>query len=63
VIAQGDTIIPIPGTKNRKNLTDIPRSMDLSLSAQHLQQIEELLTKYPNTADRYDEASKKLVDK
>ena len=63
VLAQGDNIIPIPGTKKRKNLTDNAGSVDVSLSSQHLQQIEELLAKYPNTGDRYDEASKQLVDK
>ena len=63
VLAQGDNIIPIPGTKKRKNLEDNAGSVDVALSPQHLQQIEELLAKYPNTGDRYDEASKQLVDK
>jgi len=63
VLAQGENIIPIPGTKKRKNLTDNAGSVDVQLSVQHLSQIEDLLTKYPNTGDRYDEASKKLVDK
>ena len=63
VLAQGDNIIPIPGTKKRKNLIDNAGSVDIQLSAEHLQKIEELLAKYPNTGDRYDEASKKLVDK
>jgi len=63
VLAQGDNIIPIPGTKKREKLTDNAGSVDVTLSAQHLQQIEDLLAKYPNTGDRYDEASKKMVDK
>jgi len=63
VLAQGDNIIPIPGTKKRKNLTDNAGSVDVVLSPLHLQQVEELLAKYPNTGDRYDEASKQLVDK
>ena len=63
VLAQGDNIIPIPGTKKRKNLEDNAGSVDVALSPQHLQEIEELLAKYPNTGDRYDEASKQLVDK
>jgi aryl-alcohol dehydrogenase-like predicted oxidoreductase len=63
VLAQGDNIIPIPGTKKRKNLQDNAGSVDVSLLPQHLQHIEELLAKYPNTGDRYDEASKQLVDK
>jgi aryl-alcohol dehydrogenase-like predicted oxidoreductase len=63
VLAQGENIIPIPGTKKRKNLIDNAGSVAVELSAQHLQQIEELLAQYPNTGDRYDEASKQLVDK
>ena len=63
VLAQGDNIIPIPGTKKRKNLKDNAGSVDVVLSPLHLQQVEELLAKYPNTGDRYDEASKQLVDK
>jgi len=63
VLAQGDHIIPIPGTKKRKNLADNAGSVDVTLSAQHLQQLEDLLARYPNTGDRYDEASKKMVDK
>jgi len=63
VLAQGDNIIPIPGTKKRGKITDNAGSVEVTLSAQHLQQIEDLLAKYPNTGDRYDEASKKMVDK
>jgi len=63
VLAQGDNIIPIPGTKKRKNLADNAGSVDVTLAQQHLRQIEDLLAQYPNTGDRYDEASKKMVDK
>ncbi len=63
VLAQGDHIIPIPGTKKRKNLIDNAGSVEVQLSLQHLSQIEALLAKFPDTGDRYDEASKKMVDK
>jgi len=63
VLAQGDHIIPIPGTKKRKYLSDNAGAVDVQLSVTHLQQIENLLAKYPNTGDRYDEASFKMVDK
>ena len=62
ILGQGDNIIPIPGTKKRKNLIDNAGCVDVVLSQKHLNQIEELLKKYPNTGDRYDEASKKMVD-
>jgi aryl-alcohol dehydrogenase-like predicted oxidoreductase len=63
VLAQGDHIIPIPGTKKRKNLADNAGAVEVTLSQQHLQQIEELLARYPDTGDRYNEAMAKMVDK
>jgi len=63
ILAQGDHIIPIPGTKKRKNLADNAGSVDVQLSEKHFQQIEDLLARFPNTGDRYDEASLKMVDK
>jgi aryl-alcohol dehydrogenase-like predicted oxidoreductase len=38
VLAQGDNIIPIPGTKKRRNLKDNAGSVDVTLSAAELQQ-------------------------
>ncbi len=63
VLAQGDNIIPIPGTKKRRNLRDNAGSVDVTLSPDDLQQIEALLLKYPDTGDRYSEANWKFVDK
>jgi aryl-alcohol dehydrogenase-like predicted oxidoreductase len=63
VLAQGDHIIPIPGTKKREKLADNAGSVEVNLTPLHLQQIEEVLAKYPNIGDRYDEASKKMVDR
>jgi len=63
VLAQGDHIIPIPGTKKRKNLADNAGAVDVQLSPENLQEIEKLLARFPNTGDRYDEASLKMVDK
>lgn len=63
VLAQGNHIIPIPGTKKRKNLADNAGAIDIQLTPQNLQQIEALLAKFPNTGDRYDEGSMKMVDK
>lgn len=63
VLAQGDNIIPIPGTKKRRNLRDNAGSVDVHLTQENLQQLDSLLTKYPNTGSRYDEASWSMVDK
>jgi aryl-alcohol dehydrogenase-like predicted oxidoreductase len=63
VLAQGDNIIPIPGTKRRKYLVDNAGAVDVVLENKDLQEIEVLLAKYPDTGDRYNEANYKFVDK
>jgi aryl-alcohol dehydrogenase-like predicted oxidoreductase len=63
VLAKGDNIIPIPGTKRRKYLIDNAGAVDVSLSAADFKAIDNLLEQYPNIGDRYNEANKKLVDK
>jgi aryl-alcohol dehydrogenase-like predicted oxidoreductase len=63
ILAQGDHIIPIPGTKKRKNLADNAGAVDVQLTKEQLAEIENLLGKYPDTGDRYDESALKMVDK
>jgi len=63
VLAQGNNIIPIPGTKKRKNLKDNAGSVDVALAADDIQQIEALLLKYPNVGERYNESNNRFVDK
>jgi len=63
VLAQGEHIIPIPGTKRRKYLEDNAGSVDVALTAADLKSIDELLARYPNTGNRYSEAQLKQVDR
>ncbi|HLL42552.1 MAG TPA: aldo/keto reductase [Segetibacter sp.] len=63
LLAQGDNIIPIPGTKKRDKLKDNAGSVAIVLSTQDMKDIEEVLSKYPNVGNRYNEASWELVDK
>jgi aryl-alcohol dehydrogenase-like predicted oxidoreductase len=63
ILAQGEGIIPIPGTKKRKNLRDNAGSVDVMITGDDIRQIEALLVKYPNVGDRYSEANWKFVDK
>lgn len=63
VLAQGEHIIPIPGTKRRKYLEENAGAVDLELSGSDLQDIEDLLVKYPNTGARYGETQNQLVDR
>lgn len=62
VLQQGENIIPIPGTKKRKFLQENAASTDVKLSAQHFQDIETLLLKYPHTGARYGDNYQKFVD-
>jgi aryl-alcohol dehydrogenase-like predicted oxidoreductase len=63
VLAQGDNIIPIPGTKKRKNLKDNAGSVDVTLTTDDISQIEAILLKYPNIGERYNESNNRFVDK
>ncbi len=63
VLTQGENIIPIPGTKRRKYLIDNAGAVDVDLSTNDLQDIENLLAKYPNTGPRYPESMAQMVNK
>jgi aryl-alcohol dehydrogenase-like predicted oxidoreductase len=63
VLAQGDDIVPIPGTKQRKYLIDNAGAVDVELTSSDIQDIENLLAKYPNTGPRYPEAMAKMANK
>ena len=63
VLAQGDNIIPIPGTKRRKYLEENAGAVDVILSHEDIEEIEVLLKKYPNIGPRYSEREFKLVNK
>ena len=63
VLAQGDDIIPIPGTKKIKYLEENSKSVDVNLTDADMKQIESLLIKYPNIGNRYNTSTQKLVDK
>jgi len=63
VLAQGDNIIPIPGTKRRKYLEENAASADVVLSSEDLEEIEGLLKKYPNIGPRYSEQEFQFVNK
>jgi aryl-alcohol dehydrogenase-like predicted oxidoreductase len=62
VLAQGDDMIPIPGTKRRKYLEENAAAVDIELSMDELEQIETLVHKYPDVGKRYSEGALKLVD-
>src|SRR5687767_2542781 len=63
VLAQGDNIIPIPGTKRRKYLEENAGAADVILSSEDIEEIEGLLKKYPNIGPRYSEQEFQFVNK
>ncbi|MEO5583271.1 MAG: aldo/keto reductase [Saprospiraceae bacterium] len=63
VLAQGDHIIPIPGTKKQKYLIENAGALDVVITQQDELALNELLNKYPDTGARYNEDSMKYVDK
>lgn len=63
VLAQGDNIIPIPGTKKQDKLRDNAGSVDITITSSDIEKIDALLAKYPNIGERYSEANKRFVDK
>lgn len=62
VLAQGQDIIPIPGTKQRKYLEENAAAVDIELNKEELKAIEELISRYPHIGNRYSEGAMKLVN-
>ena len=53
VLAQGNDIVPIPGTKRRKYLEENLAALDVQLSADDLKQIDSVAPKNVAAGDRY----------
>ena len=62
VLAQGEDIIPIPGTKRIKYLEQNAAAVDLELSDGDLEALDQLVKKYPNIGQRYSDGAMKLVN-
>lgn len=62
VLAQGEDIIPIPGTKRIQYLEQNVAATEVILSGADLQKIDGILSAYPNVGPRYSEGAMKLVN-
>lgn len=62
VLAQGEDIIPIPGTKKRKYLEDNVGAIEVELTVDDLKAVDELIKRYPITGERYSEGAMKMVN-
>ncbi|HJT82545.1 MAG TPA: aldo/keto reductase [Chthoniobacterales bacterium] len=63
VLAQGNDIVPIPGTKRRKYLQENIGAIDVVLSPEDLERIEEAAPKDAFAGSRYPEAMMKLLNR
>ena len=61
VLAQGEDIVPIPGTKRRKYLQENIGALDVDLTSNDLEQIDEVAPKDAFAGSRYPEAMMKLL--
>ena len=62
LLAQGDDIVPIPGTKQRRYLEENIGALDIELSASDLEEIEEVAPKGVAAGDRYHEAGMRTIN-
>lgn len=62
VLAQGEDIIPIPGTKKRNYLQENVGAIEVKLTSADLTTINELIGRYPIIGERYSEEAMKMVN-
>jgi aryl-alcohol dehydrogenase-like predicted oxidoreductase len=63
VLAQGDDIIPIPGTKRRKYLDENVAALDIELTPAELEEISAAAPPGAAAGDRYPEAAMQAVNR
>ena len=62
VLAQGEDIVPIPGTKQRKYLEENVRALEVELTPVDLEELDEIAPKGVAAGERYQEAGMKTVN-
>jgi aryl-alcohol dehydrogenase-like predicted oxidoreductase len=63
VLAQGDDIVPIPGTKRRKYLQENVGALDVILTGADLARIEEVAPKHAFAGERYPDWAMQMVNR
>jgi len=57
LLAQGEGLVPIPGTKRRKNLEENVAALGITLTREDLQRIDEAAPKGAASGERYEDMS------
>jgi aryl-alcohol dehydrogenase-like predicted oxidoreductase len=63
VLAQGEDIVPIPGTKRRHYLEENVAAVDLKLTAQEFARLNEIFPQGAASGDRYPEAMMAILNR
>ena len=62
LLAQGDDIVPIPGTKRRERLEENAKAADIRLTEEDMRRIDEAAPAGVAAGDRYNEAGMRTVN-
>ncbi len=62
LLAQGEDVVPIPGTKQRRYLEENMRALEIELTRSDLEEIEEVAPKGAAAGERYHEAGMRTVN-
>jgi aryl-alcohol dehydrogenase-like predicted oxidoreductase len=63
VLAKGEDVVPIPGTKRRKYLEENAAAADIALSPQEVAELEAAVPEHEIMGDRYAAANMKWIDR
>lgn len=63
VLAKGEDVVPIPGTKRRKYLDENAAAVDVRLSPQEVRELEAAVPQEEVAGERYTPASMKTIDR
>jgi aryl-alcohol dehydrogenase-like predicted oxidoreductase len=62
LLVQGEDIVPIPGTKQRRYLEENVGALDVELTSADLEEIEEVAPKGAAVGERYNEAAMRTIN-
>ncbi len=63
VLAQGEDIVPIPGTEQRQHIKENVGALDVEITPEDLERLEEIAPKGAAAGERYSEAGMAAVNR